>query len=106
MGLAVLRVTCYVLRVTCRGRSRNAQHATRNTQHATRNVSRLQVVPHPAADVDRRAGDVAGPPGTEEGHQGGHLLRLAEAPQRDVAAGHGPEEDVAALFGRPLLVNV
>jgi len=66
---------------------------------------RLKVMPHPPADINGRAGDIAGAAGAEEGDHPGDLVGLAEAAQGDIAAGHRAEEDVAALLRGAALVD-
>src|SRR5579883_1838165 len=60
---------------------------------------RSHVALHAAGHVERGAGDVAGLPRGEKGDRRGHLLGLAEPPQRDAPLGGQLGEP--GLLGHP-----
>jgi isopenicillin-N N-acyltransferase like protein len=67
---------------------------------------RLKELAHAAGNVDRGAGDVAGPVAGEEGDQARHLLGLAEPAHRHLGRGHLAEELLSGDLGGPQLVDV
>src|SRR3954470_6774051 len=82
------------------------------TQPSSRHISdrppppSSHVLAHPAGDVDRGAGDVAGPVARQERDDPGHLRDIAEPAQRHLCRRPLGEELVLRELGRPLAPDV
>src|ERR1700753_2702624 len=66
----------------------------------------LQVLSHPATNIDGRAGNVTGPVAGQEGDKAGDLVRLTEPAERDLRLGQLPEDLRGRGVRRALAVDV